>query len=126
MALVSLVSVLILVQYMFFCLQVGMARGRTGIAAPAMTGDEEFERHLRVQLNTLEQMAVTLPMMWICAHFFRPDVAAAAGAVFIVGRFIFRAAYLSDPSKRAPGMVMGFLANVVMILLTLWGLVAQL
>lgn len=122
---VALVTLLLLMQYIYFTARVGMMRDK--VKAPAMTGHEGFEKRLRVQLNTLEQLIITLPAMWICAHFFRPDVAAALGTVFIIGRFLFSAAYVSDkPEKRAAGMVMGFLANVALILCSLWAIGSQL
>lgn len=122
---VALVTLLILIQYMYFTLQAGMARGKE-ITAPATTGDEMFERKLRIQLNTLEQMMVTLPAMWVCAHYFRDDVAAILGTAFIVGRFLYASAYTKDPTKRAPGFIVGFFANVILILCSLWGVINQL
>ena len=53
MAYVALVTLLLLVQYFVFTLLVGAARGKSGIQAPAVTGDENFERAYRVQMNTL-------------------------------------------------------------------------
>lgn len=122
---VAIVTLLIIIQYMYFTMSAGMARGKE-IKAPATSGDEIFERKLRVQLNTLEQMMVTLPTMWLCAHFFRADVAAVLGTIFIIGRFIYSATYVKDPSKRALGFVIGFLANVVLVLASLWGVVSKL
>lgn len=122
---VALVTLLILIQYMYFTLQAGMARGKE-ITAPATTGDEMFERKLRIQLNTLEQMMVTLPAMWVCAHYFRDDVSAILGTAFIVGRFLYASAYAKDPTKRAPGFIIGFFANVILILCSLWGVINQL
>lgn len=121
MALVALVTLLLLLQYLFFMAMVGKARIAAGLQAPAMTGDAAFERAARVHLNTLEQLVIALPAMWICAVYFRPDVAATLGAVFLVGRFIYRAGYLADPRKRGPGMMIGFVAYIAMILTGLWG-----
>lgn len=125
MTYVILVTILLLAQYMFFTMRTGMARGKDTVVAPATTGDEHFERCFRVQMNTLEQMAVTLPAMWVCATYFRADVAAILGIVFLIGRFIFSAAYISNPPKRALGMVMGFLANVALMLCCLWAAISQ-
>jgi len=122
---VALVTLLILIQYMYFTLRAGMARGKE-IKAPATSGDEIFERKLRVQLNTLEQMMVTLPAMWVCAHFYRTDAAWILGTAFIVGRFLYSSMYVKDPSKRAPGFIIGFFANVLLVLASLWGVVSQL
>ena len=126
MALVALVTLLLLMQFVFFMAMAGKARVEGKVAAPAVTGDQAYERACRVHLNTLEQLAVTLPGMWICGVYFRPDVAAGLGFVFLIGRFIYRAGYLAEPAKRATGMMIGFGANVFLILTSLWGVAAQL
>jgi len=79
---------------------------------------------MRVHMNTLEQLIIALPAMWMCAHFFRVDVAAFAGVAFILGRFLYGRAYVIDPSKRTAGMIIGMLGYVVMLGGTLWGLLA--
>ena len=84
MSYVALVTLLLLIQYMYFTLQTGLARGKDTVVAPATTGDVMYERKSRVQINTLEQLMVTLPAMWVCAHYFRPDVAAILGAIFFL------------------------------------------
>ena len=57
---VSLVTLLLVIQYLIFTMMVGAARSKSGIKAPAVTGDEQFERAYRVQMNTLEMKAVCL------------------------------------------------------------------
>lgn len=113
---VLLVTLLILFQYFYFMMKAGAARGKGDVAAPAITGDENYERCNRVQMNTLEQLVLTLPALWICALHFRADVAAVAGLVFLIGRFIYAAAYVKDPKSRGLGMGIGFLATVVLLL----------
>jgi uncharacterized membrane protein YecN with MAPEG domain len=76
-------------------------------------------------MNTLEQMAVTIPAMWICAYFFSPLWAAGLGVMFMVGRLVYRQSYMKEPSTRGPGMVIGFLANVTLVILGLWGAIGQ-
>jgi len=126
MAMVALITLLLLLQYIVFMMLTGKARGASDLVAPACVGDLAFEKAYRVQMNTLEQLIVTLPAMWICAQFFMPVVAAALGFVFFVGRILFRNAYVTDPTKRGPGMIMGFLANIGLILTAGWGAVFQL
>lgn len=126
MTYVVLVTLLILIQYNLFSFQAGMARGKGDVKAPATSGDEYFERCLRVQLNTLEQLIVTLPAMWIVATFFRPDVAAILGAVFIVGRFLYSAAYRKDPASRTVGFLTSWFANVALILCGLYAVIVRL
>ena len=59
---VVIVTVLALVQYTFFGIQVGGVRGRTGVKAPAMSGDQEFERANRVHQNSLEQLELVVKL----------------------------------------------------------------
>ena len=126
MSYVALVSTLLLIQYTFFSIRAGLARGKADIKAPAMSGDEHFERNLRVQINTLEQLVITLPAMWICAIYFRTDVAALLGLSFLIGRFLYSSAYISNPSSRAPGMIIGFISNLGLLGCSLFAAISNL
>ena len=126
MTYVALVTLLILAQYFFFVMQAGMARGKDTVVAPATTGDEMYERKARVQLNTLEQLIITLPAMWICAQYFRADVAAIMGLAFLIGRFLYSYLYIKNPKSRAPGFVIGFFANVILVATGFYGIIASL
>ena len=53
MAYVDIVTALALVQFIVFGFRVGAARTKFGVKAPAITGNETFERYFRVQQNTL-------------------------------------------------------------------------
>lgn len=125
MAYVALVTLAILIQYLFFMIQTGRARGKDAVVAPAITGEEMYERKSRVQINTLEQLIITLPAIMICAHYFRPDVAAILGWVFIIGRFVYSYSYTKDPKSRGIGFIIGFLANVILIGCGLFGIIAS-
>ncbi len=111
---VAIVTILALMQYMFFGVQVGGARGKAGIKAPAMTGDAHFECVNRVHQNTLEQLVVFIPSLWLYAHYVNPTWGAGIGVVYLIGRFVYSAAYLKDPSSRAIGFTMSFLPGAVM------------
>ena len=123
---VTLVTLLLLLQYFVFTLLVGAARVRSGIKAPAVTGDEGFERAYRVQMNTLEQLLLTLPALWLSAWYFDALVAALLGLAFFLGRVLYRAGYVRDPDKRSAGFIIGFLATLGLVGTALWGVIAQL
>jgi len=116
-----IVTFLVLAQFVFFGVQVGAMRGKHGVKAPATTGHEEFERMNRVHLNTMEQLVVFLPALWIHAQYVNPLWGAVLGAVFIIGRFLYRAEYLKDPGSRSPGFTMTIVASSVLLI---WALVA--
>jgi glutathione S-transferase len=121
MEFVALVTLLLLFQYVVFMGLCGKARAKSGITAPAVTGDETFERAYRVQMNTIDQLIITLPAMWLSATYFMPMVAAMLGLLFFAGRMMYRLAYMRDPTSRGPGMMLGFLANIALILTATWG-----
>ena len=112
---VALVTGLALLQYTWFSYYVGMMRQKHGVKAPAMSGHADFERAFRVQENTLEQLIVFLPSLWIYAYFSKPLWAAGAGLVFIASRFLYRASYMKDPKTRGKGFVLGFLATMYLL-----------
>lgn len=118
---VALVTILLLIQYIAFQMMVGAARGKGDVKAPAVSGDEAFERMHRVQMNTLENLIITLPMMLLCAHYFSANIAAILGLVFFVGRILYMLSYRSDPAKRGLGFSVGFLANIGLIGCSIYG-----
>ncbi|PWT86330.1 MAG: MAPEG family protein [Proteobacteria bacterium] len=100
MSLVDLVATLVLLQLLVFCALVGRARVKYGVKAPAVTGHEMFERAYRVQMNTVELIVLLLPAMYLAAKYWPPAFAAAAGAVYFVGRLLYWRAYMSAPERR--------------------------
>ena len=126
MAYVDIVTALALLQFMVFGFKVAKARGRYGVAAPAVAGNQTFERYFRVQQNTLEQLIGFLPGLYLFSHYYSPPVAAALGVVYLIGREIYAMTYVKDPKKREAGYVLTVLPMVVLIFGGLFGAVRQL
>lgn len=116
-----IVTFLALVQYSMFGIQVGAMRQKYDAPAPTQTGHELFERMNRVHLNTLEQLVVFIPALWMHAYYANAVYGAIIGLVFIVGRFVYRAEYLNDPATRSPGFAMTFIPSAVLLI---WALIA--
>ena len=122
---VYIVALLALVQFIVFSMLVGQARVKYGVVAPAMTGNEHFERAVRVQMNTLEQLICFLPALLIAAVYWPQGYVAAAGVVYLVGRTLYRQAYVADPAKRGLGFLLTFLPTTLLVLAGLVGAVMR-
>ena len=125
MSYVHIVALLAVVQFIIFGMLVGQARGKYGIAAPAMTGNEHFERAVRVQMNTLEQLICFLPALLLAAVYWPALYVAATGLVYLVGRTLYRQAYVTDPGKRGLGFLLTFLPTTLLTLAALVGAVMR-
>ncbi len=112
----ALVTLLALLAYFWMVLQVGRARGKSGIEAPAMTGDPLLERAVRVHYNTLEFLPIFLASLWLFAVYANELVAAGMGIVWIIGRLLYAAGYMADPAKRSTGFLIQLLACAVLLL----------
>jgi len=103
MAYVDIVTALAVLQFIVFGLKVGKARAKYGIEAPAITGNEVFERHFRVQQNTLELLVVFVPGIYLFSRYFNPLWAVVLGVMYLLGRELYAAAYVRSPKARGAG-----------------------
>ncbi len=116
MELVAIVTLIAIVEFIVFGMKVGASREKYGVNAPAMTGHEMFERHNRVHYNTLEQLIIFLPGLWLFGLYIGYSWAAGIGLIYIVGRAIYAFAYVKDPASRGIGMLLSVLPCWVLIL----------
>lgn len=114
-AYVAIVTLLALLTYFWMGLQVGRARAKSGIAAPAMTGDPVLERTIRAHYNTLEWLPLFLVPLWLFAIYWSDLIAAIVGLVWIVGRVLYQLGYVADPKKREAGFLIQALAVAVLL-----------
>lgn len=112
--LTSLATLLSLAVYFWTLFLVGKGRTKFGIAAPSVSGNEFFERRFRVQMNTIEQLFLFLPALWLCGFWVGDMAAAAGGVVWSLGRVIYGLAYISEPKKRGLGFALTIAPSFVM------------
>jgi glutathione S-transferase len=112
--LTALVTCLAILFYFLTSVQVAKARGTFGIKAPAISGNPDFERVFRVQMNTLEWLPIFLPALWLFAVYVSDAIAAALGVVWIVGRILYLTGYSIAANKRGPGF--GIQAGAALLL----------
>ena len=112
---VYLVTMLMLVEYLVIGYLVSRARSTYKVVAPAVTGNEAFERHFRVQQNTIEQLIVVLPSMWIFGLTLSPLWAALLGFVFMVARGFYAYGYIKTGGGRHHGFMFGLYATIALL-----------
>jgi glutathione S-transferase len=112
----ALVTCLAIVFYFITSTRVARARAKFGIKAPAISGNPDFERVFRVQMNTLEWMPIFLPSLWLFAIYDSDAIAAIIGLVWIVGRILYMTGYARAAEKRGPGFGIQAFASGVLLL----------
>src|SRR5437016_5211362 len=110
----ALVTLLAILFYFFTSTRVARARIKYGVKLPAISGNPDFERVFRVQMNTLEWMPIFLPALWLFAVYISDPVAAAIGVVWIAGRILYMTGYSQAADKRGRGF--GIQAGAAIIL----------
>ncbi len=110
----ALVTCLAILFYFFTSIQVSKARAAFGIKVPATSGNPDFERVFRVQMNTLEWMPIFLPSLWLFAVYISDAIAAGLGVVWIAGRILYLIGYSEAAAKRGRGF--GIQAGAAIIL----------
>lgn len=112
-----------LAMYFWVGYNAGKARVTFKIPAPASDGPVEFLSIQRVHANTLEQIVLFLPALWMCASFLSDRWAALGGAVWVLGRVIYALGYYKDPAKRGLGFGLSMFASAALMLGTIAGLI---
>ena len=118
---VHVIAILAILQFFYFGIMVGRARGKYGVNAPATSGHEMFDRAYRVQMNTLEQLLAFLPALLLASLYWPNAIIAGIGLMYLIGRFLYQRSYVTDPAKRGLGFLLTVLPTFVLLLAVLVG-----
>jgi uncharacterized membrane protein YecN with MAPEG domain len=77
-------------------------------------------------MNTLEQLVMFLPSLWLFAVYVSPEWAALLGVFWLVGRVLFARGYYIATQKRVVGFVITIAATSVLLLGGIIGILGQL
>jgi glutathione S-transferase len=113
---VSAVILLAVLQYVAIGIQVGLARGKYGVAAPAVTGHPMFERWFRVHQNTLEMLIAFIPAIWLYGWWVSQTWATAIGLLFIGARIIYTIQYVAEPRTRTLGAALSYISVLALVI----------
>lgn len=120
--LVSLITALALLLYLGLTINVSRYRVKYNVPAPQMTGNPNFERVLRVQQNTLEQLVLFLPGVWLFSVYVSPSWGTGIGVVWLIGRIAYAWGYYQAPKKRVIGFGVSSISSLVLLLGSLIGI----
>ncbi len=120
----AFVTLLDMVLYFVVTWNVARARGKYKIEAPETDGPPAFKQIFRVQQNTLEQIVLHLPLLWIAAFAMSDVFAAAFGAIWTLGRLLYARGYYTKPKRRFKGFIIAMTINAILGLGALVGTVA--
>jgi glutathione S-transferase len=110
----ALVTCLAILVYFYSSILLSKARGKFGVKLPAISGNPDFERVFRAQMNTLEWLPIFLPSLWLFAVYISDPLAAGLGLVWVVGRILYILGYAQAVAKRGRGFAIQALAAIVL------------
>jgi len=110
----SLITILTLILLFGVALNVGKARAKYKIDAPATTGHPKFELAYRVQMNTVENAVAFIPALWLFSYYVSLTWGSVLGGLWLIGRVWYALAYCEDAKKRGGGFGLSFLAFIIL------------
>ena len=121
----AFVTILDMVLYFAVTFKVALGRGKHKVAAPAITGPDEFNRIFRVQQNTLEHLMLHLPLLWIAAFAMSDVFAAAFGIIWTFGRVLYARGYYQKAKRRQKGFIIAMFVNAILFIGAVTGTIAS-
>jgi len=121
-ALITALSTIVITIAMYL---VGRARGKYQVQVPATTGHPDFERAFRAHQNTLEQAIMFLPLLWLATIYCNEQYAAYLGYAWLIGRLWYIFGYIAEAGKRSTGFMIGALAQLGLLGMSLWGIISK-
>ncbi len=112
--LTSLITGLTLILLLGVSFNVGKARSKYKIDAPATTGHPKFDLAFRAQMNTVENAIVFIPALWLFSYYVSTTWGSILGALWLIGRIWYAVAYCKEAKKREGGFGLSFLALVIL------------
>lgn len=110
----SFMTLVALGQFFWFSLMVGRARSQHNVPAPATYGNPEFERVFRVQQNTMEQLVLFLPSLWLFGVLVNDLAAGILAIIWVLGREFYGMNYIKNPDSRGRGFIISIGSTAVL------------
>lgn len=112
--LTSLITTLTIILLFGLTINVGKARVKYKVNAPATTGHPKFELAYRVQMNTVENTVAFIPALWLFSYYVSTSWGSVLGGLWLIGRVWYAITYSEDAKKRGGGFSLSFLAFAIL------------
>jgi glutathione S-transferase len=120
----AVVTILAVLLGLYTMMLVGRMRSKHAVHPPAVTGAPEFERAFRVQMNTLEQFVLFLPLLWLATVYpVSGYLAPGLGLIWVIGRVLYSFGYMAEAAKRSSGFLIAGVALLGLLVLSIVGIV---
>lgn len=67
-------------------------------------------------MNTMEQLICFLPSLLLANVYWSDILVALVGLFYLIGRFIYRQTYITNPSKRTVGFLLTIIPTFVLLI----------
>jgi glutathione S-transferase len=102
---------------------VGYMRTKWKVQAPATVGHPDFERAFRIHSNTVENLVLFFPLLWMASIYYGGIIPFWLGIAWVISRLIYAWGYSRQNTQlRAPGAQLSFLALLGLFVLSAIGL----
>jgi glutathione S-transferase len=106
-----------------FASRVAYLRGRYKVEAPATAGNPDFERGFRAHMNTVENLVLFVPLLWLATIYYGGRLPFWIGLVWILSRIVYAYGYAQKNTQmRGPGAGIGFLCLMALFVLAVIGI----
>ncbi|XP_056456029.1 leukotriene C4 synthase [Gadus chalcogrammus] len=101
------VSLLAVMEQVYFSLQVVYARRKYSVTPPSTSGPPEFERLYRAQVNCTEYFPIFITLLWTSGLFFHPGVSTLCGLLYLYSRYRYFSGYCQSSRQRLAPLYFG-------------------
>jgi glutathione S-transferase len=109
-------TILAIVIYLVQSKNVAMGRIKYNVLAPKTMGyNDNFDRIMRVHVNTLEQMPIFIPLLWIFALTISAYYSCVLGILWAIGRVAYSIGYYKSAEGRHN--LIGYLSDLAGLIL---------
>jgi glutathione S-transferase len=122
----GLVTLVALGVYFMTILNIRRVRIKYRIMPPLVEGPEEFQRAFRTQMNTIEQLIIFFPSLWLAAVSIGDVLAAAIGLLWPLARLIYMRGYMAADKRRFKGFVAALAVSITLYVAAMIGMIASL